>query len=701
MLVTTRPHEPSRVDGRRKPGAYAGGSRALMTSANSITNDVSITTPVRAPKLAVRSKAPAQEDDQDQVDVTCSRPATAGSVQATASSHSSERTVSPLPSRRASDQSQDSLERLKQQRRENERDLALSNSQLDLTKGKKKRSNVFGFLALKEPSQSAFDELAEAQRKAASQKGDRPASAGVSSQKLPTFVPRTNSKWDGLPDSTRKGLESRGKDNRSRRGSTISGVTHRTGHSSSSSLSNSSSELSPARRFGSLSSRPVSQAGLIPLSRKSSVASRPSGERRASERVAALGTLHPALQGKEPATANGPPSHQGGSFLRPSEVSPVDRTGNDRTLWNSQTFLHPPSPSDGPAELPASRFSMAHELPAAEVERFELEGSPLATPELEAPGMQPVAELAAYPVSSPEGSPHTPGAGVIAELPAEKLIDYRYIQIGDQTVAVDENSTFWNSDTSNDESIPHAARSGAGGRAPMNFSRPRRKRSTSSLGHLEPTIEEADEDDTFQSTLRNDKGQTELFAMEDAPPNSATQHARHPSSMASSHLPTVPERMSSTASRATDTTTTTASRPSHTFSEAGTEDTTRPSTANSTTVPDDTEPLEASRSNSDTASIAPSVMSAQWKLSPKERLGLGGKVRRSQTTEMAPWEVEGVGPSRKETSAAGKRRSDVSSKRLSSSSQAAGGGGGGGGGGSGQDGSKLKRLSMKLGGKKG
>ncbi|KAI6895575.1 hypothetical protein KC334_g11456, partial [Hortaea werneckii] len=209
MLVTTRPHEPSRVDGRRKPGAYAGGSRALMTSANSITNDVSITTPVRAPKLAVRSKAPAQEDDQDQVDVTSSRPATAGSVQATASSHSSERTVSPLPSRRASDQSQDSLERLKLQRRENEKDLAVSNSQLDLAKGKKKRSNVFGFLALKEPSQSAFDELAEAQRKAASQKGDRPASAGVSSQKLPTFVPRTNSKWDGLPDSTRKGLESR------------------------------------------------------------------------------------------------------------------------------------------------------------------------------------------------------------------------------------------------------------------------------------------------------------------------------------------------------------------------------------------------------------------------------------------------------------------------------------------------------------
>ncbi|RMZ02262.1 hypothetical protein D0862_06084 [Hortaea werneckii] len=692
MLVTTRLHEPDRVDGRRNPGAYAGGSRALMTSANSITNDVSITTPVRAPKLAVRSKAPAQGDDQDQVDVTTSRPATAASVPATTSSHSSERTVSPLPSRRASDQSQDSLERLKQQRRENERDLAVSNSQLDLAKGKKKRSNVFGFLALKEPSQSAFDELAGAQRKAANQKGDRPASSGVSSQKLPTFVPRTNSKWDGLPDSTRKGLESRGKDNRSRRGSTISGVTHRTGHSSSSSLSNSSSELSPARRFGSLSSRPVSQAGLIPLSRKSSVASRPSGERRASERVAALGALHPALQD----------GNQGGSSLRPSEVPPVDRTGNDRTLRNSQTFLHPPSPSDGPAELPDSRFSMAHELPAAEVERFELEGSPLATPELEAPDMQPIAELAAYPVSSPEGSPHTPGAGVIAELPAEKQIDYRYIQIGDQTVAVDENSTFWNSDTSNDESTPHATRSGPSGRAAMNFSRPRRKRSTSSLGHLEPTIEEADEDDTFQSTLRNDKGQTELFAMEDAPPNSAAQHARHPSSMASSNLPTVPERMSSTASRATDTTTTTASRPSHTFSEAGTEDTTRPSTANSTTVPDDAESLEASRSNSDTASVAPSVMSAQWKLSPKERLGLGWKVRRSQTTELAPWEVEGAGASAKETSAAGKRRSDVSSKRLSSSSQAGSGGGGGGGvGGSGQDGSKLKRFSMRLGGKKG
>jgi hypothetical protein len=70
---------------------------------------------------------------------------------------------------------------------------------------KKKTGSVFGFLSLKEPSQLAFEQYAEAQRKQALEKGAsspkaRPISS-YASKKLPKDVPKVNSKWDGVPDS--------------------------------------------------------------------------------------------------------------------------------------------------------------------------------------------------------------------------------------------------------------------------------------------------------------------------------------------------------------------------------------------------------------------------------------------------------------------------------------------------------------------
>ena len=56
---------------------------------------------------------------------------------------------------------------------------------------------------MKEPSQLALEQFAEAQRKQAAEKGAKatPVSlANVSPQKLPSTVPKVNSKWDGVPD---------------------------------------------------------------------------------------------------------------------------------------------------------------------------------------------------------------------------------------------------------------------------------------------------------------------------------------------------------------------------------------------------------------------------------------------------------------------------------------------------------------------
>ena len=74
------------------------------------------------------------------------------------------------------------------------------------TKGQKKKkgNSMFGFLTLKEPSQSALEQFAEKQRKQATEKGGKVAAVGipgVSMQKLPPTVPKVNSKWDGIPES--------------------------------------------------------------------------------------------------------------------------------------------------------------------------------------------------------------------------------------------------------------------------------------------------------------------------------------------------------------------------------------------------------------------------------------------------------------------------------------------------------------------
>jgi len=73
---------------------------------------------------------------------------------------------------------------------------------------KKKKGSVFGFLSLKEPSQLALEQYAEAQRKQLGERGtstptSRPSDNGYTSKKLPSTVPKVNSKWDGKPEGIR------------------------------------------------------------------------------------------------------------------------------------------------------------------------------------------------------------------------------------------------------------------------------------------------------------------------------------------------------------------------------------------------------------------------------------------------------------------------------------------------------------------
>ncbi|KAH8732859.1 hypothetical protein GQ44DRAFT_765935 [Phaeosphaeriaceae sp. PMI808] len=86
--------------------------------------------------------------------------------------------------------------------------LSSSNDSKSSRKKTKKTSSVLGFLSLKEPSQLAFEQYAKAQRKNAAEKGiSAPISSpstSLASKKLPKNIPKVNSRWNGVPETTKR-----------------------------------------------------------------------------------------------------------------------------------------------------------------------------------------------------------------------------------------------------------------------------------------------------------------------------------------------------------------------------------------------------------------------------------------------------------------------------------------------------------------
>lgn len=622
--------------------------RILMPAVNLTSTDVNAAT-IRVPKLAVRHRT----SEDDLVGEKTAPWESADHARPPLSSHSSERTISPTFVRRQSDQShgsQDSLERLRQRGSTNRLARAPTNDQKPK---KKKGSGMLGFLTLKEPSTSAWQEYAEAQKKAAAQKGSK---SKTSSQKLPDFVPPTNSKWNGLPDgSKRSSTQSRNGSERLSTASTSTKQTSRSGLSHSSSKSDESGERSAAKRYGSLSSRPPQPQSIAPPpSTRGSIQSTPSAAETGTKpsHGSSLPGVHPALRNNNVTPWDEPSEHEEdasrgrlsrekavGSWEGSTLEPPVEQPEPERS---PQTFLHPPSP---PPILPDPSSLLPLELP--ELPRLD--------------------DYDVTAITSPEQSPQTP--------PEDE--QYHYLALGDQYTSGEEGGTFWHSDTDTEAEIFRVARP-ATAKLPPNFSRPRLARPASPLPHhrglpSEPIMEEEDEDsDYLQPTLRDDKGRTSPFIFEQITPSA--QSISDPLAL--------PERTCSASSQLTDVTATTRTTitqalPSPTFSTSTAEaaDETRPSTAASTvstTTAHRPRSLSPTRSNSDAASVAPSEMSVQWTMSPKERLGLGGRVVRRENADVLPWEERG----RPLSEGAAKRQS-MASIGISES--------------------KLKRLSMRLG----
>ncbi|EMC93363.1 hypothetical protein BAUCODRAFT_238257 [Baudoinia panamericana UAMH 10762] len=666
MLATIRPQEVHGLGPhhRRHPSSYSGHTRI--------------------PKLAVRSVVSEDEHAGDGSPSPKGRLRRDDGVRPPPSSCSSVSTTLPTLERTHSDQShdsQDSLDTIRQRRSS----FAPAKTKAADSKRKNKAASVLGFLTLKEPSTAAWEEFAEAQRKAAAQKGGRVSAvrpAGVSSQRLPDFVPKTNSKWDGLPGNTQRTSAQR---TNSKRLSTFSTGSKQTTRTTSTTRADFGDEF--AKRFGSLSSKPgrrsTSSSG---SSMRSSM--RVTGSMQSLPEDAGESSTHSPRRGDEPKRSLQQQQHPNdrpeSSLSCGKEVARWDQSPLQESLNRDvevpqelarekalailgaqkrvDTFLHPPSP---PYVLPDMSSLMQ-------------------TPELELPetSLLDVSQPTQHISSPAEQSPLTPPADenllfttVAEHEPAVKSIG---------AVTQSENVTFWHSDTDTDTEPFRTVRSGGTHTVP-NFSRPRVAKYVLANAHpdlpLEPIIDEdirteSEGSDWLQPTLRDDKGRTSPFVNTHLP-----LQAQNLATSTSSSLPAALVRTQSMSSRVTSitigtATTVTPTLDSPTFSENTSELPSRPSTAaSSVSTVTATPRLSTSppRSNSDAVSVAPSEMSVQWTMTPKERLGLGGKLIRREQADVLPWEKEG------------EIVTSVAAKRLSTASSLAP-----------TEGGRLKRLSIRL-----
>jgi hypothetical protein len=384
---------------------------------------------VRVPKLAVRNRAGTEASNSS------------NNASQTASSQSSTRTASPRRDRGISDASQRSKPSGMETAARKSGSSHGKQPQQQQTKDKKK-GGMLGFLTLKEPSTNALEQFAAEQKKAAAEKAARASAVGltsVSTQKLPEYVPKVNSKWDGLPEDARKNLKHQRKKSHETGSSLFTTNTRQTHRSDNSSSSSSNSTRRP---IGSMSSRPPSMCSTVRAGHKFAVITPPV----AYDTTAAI-AVHP-----DPF----------------DEPSPME-SGNQQ-----QFFSHVPSPMSPPALSPEAQGG-AYFYGARSVHRVsgavpvELAGRAIA----ELPGDGP-AELPAHEppqmagdepayITTPSTSPLTPPTEDVPEqIP-------RVMRSG---MRMDAQGTMWYSDSDSEANDGRASDSEVNLPTPFHKRRP-------------------------------------------------------------------------------------------------------------------------------------------------------------------------------------------------------------------------------------
>ena len=544
----------------------------------------------RIPKLAVRNRTSDESNGAEQAIATNSDAGSENDRSAPVSSNSSQRVRTPLSARSLSDQSVYDRQQSSQQRPSVESSKTAKNA--GKTAVKKKRGGLVNFLALKEPSTSAWADFVEAEKEKAKQKsasGSRSAARPVAttSQKLPDFVPKVNSKWDGLPESLRRKSDDSKSARRANRNSLTSTGTRDTTWTSHSTISGDSKMTK--RTFATLSGKPIRDSVQSPI--RDTFSARTSSSQGSRKQPPAL-----ALE------------------YDPELVTEhVENTDENRP----QTFLRDSSPPPQLQELPESTV-------------------PISPPELEGDDVQHFQELSA----SPPTSPRTPPADTRAASPA--LVGVHYPELD----SIAKEAELYG-DTKTD-AVVRANSS----RRPVNFSRSQLKKRSPPTPlnlHTAPRLEETALpspaprlDGVVLSSTLKEPFLTDTFASH----SQATGH--------------IPQRVASTLVKNTDrqyasveeeeeeapvSPISPVSPMENTFQPSAIPEVSmRPPTAGSIAAtlqgPDDAT-MQNQSEVSLVHSVAPSELSERWRMSPKERLGLGSKLRKS---EGLPWEDEDAAP---------------------------------------------------------
>lgn len=538
--------------------------------------------PIRVPKLAVRNRT-ADYAQPSQTADNMSYTRSEGNSSGSASVRSYPRIATPTSSRSASDDNVPTRGSLGSH----------DGSQTTRAAPKKKKKGMLGFLTLKEPSTNAWAEFAAAEKEKAKEKGID--AAQQEKKPLPDNVPKVNSKWDGLPDSAkRKSISAESKtSSRAHRDSTLSNSTRRSDWTAKTSMSSSTRET--MQRFGVSPQSPRS-AG------------------------------RPSTQSTQPFSPYDYRVYSGDWPPQDSDQGPEKRPIEESEENRPQTFLLPPSPE-------------GHDKIVIPDEPDLI--SPLLTPpELEKDDLRYPHELGARMSSDTDEPSELPAVPLTP--PADSsdpiLVGIHYPEL--DSPSVEHHTAAYDFGMPNDsyDQPPTAAVK----RRTINFSRPRggtpgsRTIDVPSLS-IDEVTRSASPAAGLSSTLKNADGKIEPF-----PTETFANHSRE-----TGHIP---QRIASTiehSSRSTDAPITPISPDSD--SEADAHDsypdepdftTDSPSTPRTTTYPAaqdvDDAPERSGSQVSLTPSYAPSAMSESWNLSPKERLGLGSRVRRS---EVLPWET--------------------------------------------------------------
>lgn len=441
---------------------------------------------------------------------------------------------------------------------------------------KKKKNGVLNFLALKEPSQNALEQFAEAQRKQTAAKG-QPLQSGAP-QKLPSTVPKVNSKWDGVPESVKSSQNSVRSSKRNSTWSYASSQKQHSGHTRNTPLDSSASSIMSRASRGppnSLASPMHSAIDVCDYTDSSSSSDPPS---RSDSLSAASTTIDSRSFSPDKSSSSSP--------------SPVPHAEHS---WSP-----PPHPSESDTD-PSLVFITEFK------EKLTIdEPDPATSDEVNAifrrlKGGASESQHTYY--GSDDDDPDVPNTH-------DFLFDVRPILPNPPTRIIPPYQTAQTPTQPSSPTIstlppPHSAASPTTNRPPANFSRPRPIVPVPDRYYAPPSVPKP-----------KPKPQQ---------PPQRPLYARHKSNAPS--LPTLYEvSIASTSDSDADSDATEVERCTTRDSIQSTESSSAPSIA-------------PSMAPSVATSVTPSVMSASWYRSPQERLGLGGRIRK---TDVLPWEDGGT-----------------------------------------------------------